>query len=70
MSTHSRLASLLERRRLRIAEGLALAPLLAQEMRCFRAFFTAGGNVRFAGATANDDLALSAMLACWLATVI
>lgn len=67
------LVRLVEQRRIRIAQGLALAPLLADEMRRFRVLIDRNGHARYAadvGAGANDDLALSAMYACWLAGVL
>jgi hypothetical protein len=62
-------ARLVEAGRLRVAGGLALAPLLMAEMRRFQAQIDRNGHVRYAGdfgAGENDDLALSAMYACWL----
>ena len=67
------MATLVEQHRLRIASGLALAPLLMTEMSRFRAMIDRNGRIRYAADTSvdtNDDLVLSAMYACWLAVTL
>ena len=62
---------LLQARRLRIADGLALAGTLADELKNFRATITLGGHDSYGAGTdwrdsAHDDLVLSVAMACWL----
>lgn len=67
------LARLVEQRQIRMAQGLALAPLLAQEMQRFQVSIDRNGRAHYAAdvaADTNDDLVLSAMYACWLAVTL
>jgi hypothetical protein len=60
-------AVLLESRRLQIAPALALAPVLAQELRTFKVKVTAAGNETFESwrERDHDDLVLAVALAVW-----
>jgi len=61
--------SLLQTRRLAVAEGLDLADQLAQEMKQFRVKISDSGHARFEHATESetDDILLSMACALWLA---
>jgi hypothetical protein len=60
-------AVLLESRRLQIAPGLRLAPVLSQELRTFKVKVTAAGNETFESwrERDHDDLVLAVALAVW-----
>jgi hypothetical protein len=61
--------SLLQTRRLAVAEGLDLADQLAQEMKQFRVKISDSGHARFEHATESetDDILLSMACALWFA---
>jgi hypothetical protein len=61
----------LQDRRLKIAEGLPLASVLAEELAAFRVKITVAGNEQFAAwrERDHDDLVLAVALALWVASI-
>ena len=63
------LAVAVENGRLKIAQRLALAPVLTGELRAFERTISAGGHTAFEGKGEHDDLVIAAALVCWWARV-
>ncbi len=61
------LAVAVENGRLKIAQRLALAPVLMGELRAFERTIGAGGHTAFEGKGEHDDLVIAAALVAWWA---
>ena len=61
------LAVAVEGGRLKVAQRLALAPVLMGELRAFERTIGAGGHAAFEGKGTHDDLVIAAALVAWWA---